>query len=277
MEGSIRFYKGAGGAVIRWRHYGAAGARGTVVYLHGIQSHGGWYTGSCQYLAETGFEVAFLDRRGSGLNTDARGDTPNWQVLIEDVAIFIRSMHDEHPGRPVHLVGLSWGGKLAACYASTYPDSIKSLVLMYPGIRPKVGFSWQEKMRVALMAVLRPSARVPVPIPNVSLFTDDPGWIAFIEKDPQMLRECTARFYRASRDLDRCLARSIGRLTVPVLLLLAAQDRIIDNEKTLEFFSHIPSDERQVKTYESAAHTLEYSSAAEEVFRDLVEWLLRHS
>jgi alpha-beta hydrolase superfamily lysophospholipase len=44
----------------RWhyRHYPAEGvSRGRVIYLHGIQSHGGWYEGSSQHLANAGFDV----------------------------------------------------------------------------------------------------------------------------------------------------------------------------------------------------------------------------
>ena len=45
-----------------------------VVFLHGIISHGGWYLESCSNLASHGFQVHFLERRGSGLNGSGRGD-----------------------------------------------------------------------------------------------------------------------------------------------------------------------------------------------------------
>ena len=60
--------------------------RARVVVIHGIQSHGGWYDDSCRRLAEAGFVVSFLDRRGSGLNEEGRGDAPgrrgpgNWET-----------------------------------------------------------------------------------------------------------------------------------------------------------------------------------------------------
>ena len=47
--------------------------RGYVVALHGIQSHSGWYEYSSGRMCEAGFEVRFLDRRGSGENTEDRG------------------------------------------------------------------------------------------------------------------------------------------------------------------------------------------------------------
>src|SRR3989304_3225666 len=54
----------------RWapRGAGSGPARAQVVYLHGIQSHAGWYGYSCERLRQGGFEVFFLDRRGSGVN-----------------------------------------------------------------------------------------------------------------------------------------------------------------------------------------------------------------
>ena len=51
--------------------------------MHGIQSHAGWYEHSCRRLSEVGFAVSFLDRRGSGQNTEGRGDTPSFRRLLD--------------------------------------------------------------------------------------------------------------------------------------------------------------------------------------------------
>ncbi|MEO2091897.1 MAG: alpha/beta hydrolase, partial [Gemmataceae bacterium] len=65
---------------------------GRLVFLHGIRSHGGWYTRSCEQFAAAGHEVHFLDRRGAGLNTSARGDTPNFRRLLDDVAEYLTAI-----------------------------------------------------------------------------------------------------------------------------------------------------------------------------------------
>ena len=54
---------------------------GRVIFLHGIQSHGGWYPRSCSKVAAAGYEVFFLERRGCGLNSEARGDAPSFRRL----------------------------------------------------------------------------------------------------------------------------------------------------------------------------------------------------
>ena len=65
------------GYMWKYRRYNPVGEqRGEIVSLHGIQSHGGWYETSSSFLAEHGWGVSFLDRRGSGLNNQARGGCP---------------------------------------------------------------------------------------------------------------------------------------------------------------------------------------------------------
>src|SRR5690606_2965046 len=96
-----------------FRHYPASGTpRARLVLVHGIRSHGGWYARSCRVFAEAGFEVFFLDRRGAGLNTAHRGDTPNFRRLLDDVAEFVLHLRAERGWLPVFLCGISWGGKL---------------------------------------------------------------------------------------------------------------------------------------------------------------------
>src|SRR5688572_15805938 len=77
----------------RYRRYPPSGpARARVVCIHGIQSHGGWYTRSCRFLSQAGFEVAFLDRRGSGLNEPDRGDAPSFRRLLDDLVEFLQPL-----------------------------------------------------------------------------------------------------------------------------------------------------------------------------------------
>ena len=74
----------------RYRRFLPSGApQAEVVFVHGIQSHGGWYERSCAELAKAGFAVSFLDRRGSGLNSQNRGDAPSFRRLLDDLAEYL--------------------------------------------------------------------------------------------------------------------------------------------------------------------------------------------
>ena len=129
----------------KYRQYSVAGQpRGIVVFAHGIQSHAGWYEYSCSQLAKAGYQVCFLDRRGSGMNGEGRGDAPSFRRLIDDIAEFLTALPRPAPrghtlGRlPVFLAGISWGGKLAVALERRHPGLVEGLVLLCPGFYAKV-------------------------------------------------------------------------------------------------------------------------------------------
>ena len=102
----VRTHTASDGYDWKYRHFGRfLSPQAQVVCIHGIQSHGGWYEGSCTRLCQAGFEVFFLDRRGSGLNERDRGDTPSFRRLLDDLAEFLQSLRTK---RPIFLVAISW-------------------------------------------------------------------------------------------------------------------------------------------------------------------------
>ena len=121
----IRTFVVSDGYPLHVRLWPAVGsARGLVVVLHGVQSHGGWYHGLGRTLASAGYSVSFPDRRGSGANSRDRGHTPSPRRLNLDVADWLLALRTEHPGLPVALAGISWGGKLAVIAAARHPELV---------------------------------------------------------------------------------------------------------------------------------------------------------
>ncbi len=258
----------------RYRPAGAPLAR--VVVLHGIRSHAEWYAGSCRAFAERGFEVHFLDRRGSGWNTAHRGDCPNFRRLIDDVAEFILDLRRSRAGLPLFLVGISWGGKLAVALAARYPTILSGIALLCPGLKPAIRPPWATRLRIALASKLRPTNRFPIPLNDPELFTASPEWRRFVDGDRYGLCEATARFLFQSFRFDRFLKSEYRKVTCPVLLMLAGKDRILDNpatRKLLAKFTHSRS--IRIIDYPDAEHTLEFEEQGHPWLRDLLVWFSR--
>jgi len=266
----IETFQASDGYELRYRLYPAQGpSRGTVVYVHGIQSHGGWYVASCRHLAGVGWQVAFLDRRGSGLNERERGDCPSFRRLIADLDEFIRARCPQPPP----LIAVSWGGKLAVALEQMHPGRTAGLALLTPGLCPRIRPPLRQRLRIALSRLIRPTRRFAIPLDDPELFTAVPYWQQFIRDDPLALRQATARFLVESVRLDWFLRRCRAKLTIPVLLALAGQDRIIDNRRTRDFLERLAPESLLVKEYPQAQHTLEFEPDTEDFFRDLSNWL----
>jgi alpha-beta hydrolase superfamily lysophospholipase len=248
--------------------------KGIVVLLHGIRSHAGWYIRTRTALAEAGYEVHFLDRRGSGLNTAHRGDTPNFRRLIQDVVEYVRELRQSRNSLPVFLGGISWGGKLALGVAAEQPGLVNGVALVCPGLVAKVRPPLVSRLRILLARFLRPTKRFPIPLNDPELFTAQPHWQQYITNDPQGLGEATARFLFESVRFDLHLRRSVKRVVCPVLLMLAGQDRILNNPATRKYLAKL-SNARSVHIIDDPAahHTLEFEEDPSRYLQQLIGWL----
>ena len=273
VTGRVRGFSMRDGAELSYRHWAVPDARGAVVAIHGIRSHAGWYTGSCAHMASAGYEVAFLDRRGAGLNRASRGDVVDCRVWVDDLREFVADVRRRLGDRPVHLQAVSWGAKLACATLIEHDDLVDSLVLVAPGLVSKVDVTLGVKLRTAAALVVHPRRLFDVPLTDARLFTDNPDRIAWIEDDPLSLRKCTARFLYQTRRLDRFVRRHARRLRVPALMMLAGRDRIVDNAAVRRLFDTFASRPKEVILYEQAAHTLEFEPDPTPVFNDMVAWL----
>ncbi|QEL20096.1 alpha/beta fold hydrolase [Limnoglobus roseus] len=270
----LRTFRSSDGYRWYYRHYPATGRpRGRVIFVHGIRSHGGWYGRSCAEIAAAGYDVDFLDRRGSGLNTAARGDTPNFRRLLDDIAEFVLELRQSRPWLPTHLAGVSWGGKLAVGLQYRRPGLVDSLSLLCPGLCPKVSPPLGQRIAIARARVRNPSRLFPIPLNDPELFTASPDWQRFLANEPHDLRFATARFLFSSVSLDLYLKRAAKRVTLPTLLMLAGEDRVIDNALTRRAVEAFPAKRKHVLEYPAAHHTLEFEPPGHPFVRDLLAWL----
>src|SRR5215207_5862339 len=239
--------------------------RARVVLLHGIISHGGWYEELAIHLRNAGYDIHFLDRRGSGLNAEHPGDVESWHTWIEDVAEYLRgfrarsAIDSGSDQLPVVLCGISWGGMLATAIAQLHPALLDAVALICPGIYSPYmpGF-----LKRALLAMPVPAAtkqcRLRVPLRRPELFTNSPRWQQFIAEDPFALRTITWQFAQEDRHLTDFARKSAPFIQRPMLMMLAGKDQIVDNQLCLHFFSQVAGPRKKLIQYPTAAHTLEF-------------------
>jgi acylglycerol lipase len=222
--------------------------------------------------------VLFVDRRGSGENEKERGHARSELRLLNDQLQFLREVRErrnqEAPAVPVALLGLSWGGKLAATLAAHAPELIDGLILLYPGIKTLIKASMWQNFQLSLARsfdVLY--KRIPIPLSDPALFTSNPEWQEFIRTDKTALRDVTVAFLLASRELDHQADAAASKIRCPTLLMLSGKDRIIDNVATKEWYKSLASQEQALFEYPDSAHTLEFESCRDQYIGDLISWL----
>jgi alpha-beta hydrolase superfamily lysophospholipase len=255
------------------RYWPAPRGAPAVLHIHGIQSHCGWYTDTCRAINAAGFAVLQPDRRGSGQNARERGAAESAQQLIDDGLRSAQRLCELSGATRVHLVGVSWGGKLVTGMHVTRPELTASLVLVAPGLFPIVDVSTAEKFRIGWSMVSNPERLYDIPLNDPALFTADPRWQQFLRDDALQLHQASAGFYLASRRMDRICAKLGHAPAVPLQLYLAGEEKIIDNAATRKFVEELPWPDRHIVQYDHSRHTFEFGPDRDQYVRDLIEWL----
>lgn len=266
---SIQIFQASDGYPICYHSYQpAVPPKAHLVCIHGIQSHGGWYETSCTQLAAAGYQVSYFDRRGSGLNWLQRGDAPSYQRLLADLREFMSSGPKQIP---VILLATSWGGKLGVALAAEKVTPMQKLVLLCPGIFPHVKPALSTRLGIAWSRLFKPYRQFPIPLNDPELFTLSSKWQYFLAHDPLALHYASARLLAESFWLDQHLKRIKSLSSIPILLLLGGQDRIIRNDRTEEWLKTI-APQTKVIMYPQSHHTFEFEDNCPFV-RDILAWI----
>jgi alpha-beta hydrolase superfamily lysophospholipase len=232
-----------------------------VVYLHGIQSHPGWFAHSARQLARRGHPVFQVTRRGSGTHARGRGHADSPAQMLSDTRAACEFARRHAEESSVHLAGVSWGGKLAACYAAWEGRGpLTSLTLIAPGLAARVDVPPATKLMIAASLLVAPWRRFDIPLSDPELFTANPRMLAYLREDPHRLHTATAKFLYVSRRLDRLLAKAPpGGIKTPTTLMLAMRDRIIDNSRTEARARRLAGGRLDVARFD-AHHTIEFET-----------------
>lgn len=100
-----------------------------VIVLHGGPGNGYKYLLPLQALADR-YRVVFYDQRGAGLSQRV----PAASLGVDDYVAELDGVVEHYSaGRPVLLIGHSWGAMLASAYLGKHPQKVEAAVLAEPG------------------------------------------------------------------------------------------------------------------------------------------------
>ncbi|HEY9680939.1 MAG TPA: alpha/beta fold hydrolase [Oculatellaceae cyanobacterium] len=276
--------KGSGETELACRIWRSPESRCVILYLHGIEGHSQWFEPTAKVLRESGVTIYATDRRGAGLNTAHRGDIPDLKTFLCDVEMMLRKIDLMHPGKPIVLFANCWSAKAAAVLANRAhrysdkkpPVKLAGLIMTCPAIVTKADFDPFTKLKIAFctFASERLKQRLwPIPL-TTEMLTDNPVYKQYLEEDPLRLKYATARFFRETFILG-LLAQLVARsIEIPLLVLQAENDQIVDIERLSAWFQAVGSKDKQWKLFARSAHSLDFDATWFNDYTELlVQWL----
>lgn len=214
------------GSTRHLRQWPCPGARDVALLLHGSESHGGWFQATATALNACGLAALAPDRPGWGMSPGPRGKLRSAALALSDVGFAAERARTI--GDRIHLVGISWGGLLAAAAREALPATFASVTLIAPALFPLRQPPLWQIIRRALLG-----RSIPLDL-RPEDFSADPGQRQFISDDSVRILAVDVHFLMTTGWLLRRVRRDFHRQPAPpTQILLAEHDRIVDSQAAL--------------------------------------------
>ncbi len=242
----------------------------TVAIVHGFGEHIGRHERLATDLARRGYAVHGYDQRGHGFSPGERANVKRLEVLMDDLAAFVRETRATNSGAPLVLFGHSLGGQLALRTVQEGLVEPDLLILSSPLLR-MTGTPPRPIVK-ALRALARPFPRLPTRAIDPRTISHDPEEADAYRLDPAVyhgpakLRIVT----EMARHGELALAAA-SRVRMPTLLLHGKDDRVVEAGPTGQLERALPH--ASLRLYEGAAHELFHDAQKERVTADVLAWL----
>jgi len=265
-------FTGGGGLNIFTRSWRPEGKqpKAVVVIAHGFNSHSGHYLWTAEQLVAGGYAVYALDHRGRGRSDGDRFFVQTAAEYVDDLATFITQVKSREPGLKVFLLGHSAGGVISCTYALDHQKEIDGLICE--------SFAFQVYAPDFALAVLKglshvaPHAHV-LKLPNAG-FSRDPKVVEALNTDPLLANEVQpTQTVAALARADERLKKEFPRITLPVLIIHGAADKVTKPGGSQFFFDTVGAKDKTLKLYDGYVHDLLNDIGKEVVIADIIAWL----
>lgn len=270
--GSSRHVTGAGGARLHYRAWEVASPRAAVLVLHGLFEHSRRYRELAEVLGDAGISTFALDLRGHGASQGRRGYVRRFELFLEDVDRFTADVRVDLPdGLPRFLLAHSMGGLVGLRWLEEREPELTGAVITSPWLAlADPPAPWLEALVRTLNRVL-PVVPIPAGLDADDL-SHDPERVADYRRDPVIYSRVTPRLLTEALDAGREAFRRKERLDLPLLFILAGDDRIVATERAAALAGSLDGDVT-VDVRPGYYHEVLQETERGAVMAEVVEWI----
>lgn len=266
QEVAVGSFAGQGGVPIRYAKYEVADEHGALVIVNGRTEYLLKYAELLFDLRQSGYSLYLMDHRGQGfsgrmLANPEKGHVGSYTDYVADLKTFVDTVVNKTPHRHRAILAHSMGGTISILYSLQYAKDFERMVLCAPmleidtgllprwlgwpllrllnwGVGPEsyfLGGKGYDPLKSFAANDLTASAprfllqkRLVAQEPPVALGSPTNGWLL--------------ESYKAMA----AVAAQAGKVTVPILLLQAGQDKVVRAEGQDAFCRQAPHCQERV-------------------------------
>lgn len=211
-----------------------------VVLLHGFSANKENWLRFSQNLPQR-YQIFALDLLGHGQHAINLDLNYSIETQLDYLHTFIRDVIKQ----PVHIVGNSMGGAIASLYAATYPDEVKTLMLISPAGVHDIPSDMDKIIEGGTNPLIASSVDQFYEVVDFVMsdkpFIPEPILLVQAEHSVNRFALNQKIFSDIRKDLDKHLDQKFSSIKAQTLILWGKEDRVINVENIHRYTALIPN------------------------------------
>lgn len=240
-------------------------AKAAAVIVHGLCEHAGRYDYLTAKLNARGFHVYRFDHRGHARSEGKRTFYSDFHQIIDDVNVIVDQTLQESGGLPVFVIGHSMGGFASASFGTKYPGKVRGIVLS--------GALTRFHTKVAGELPLQLPSGTYLPNELGAGVCSDPEVVAAYANDPLVEKQISVDLFNCLSEGVEWLKRRPEQFVDPVLVMHGANDGLVSEKDSRDFYGEIASSDKTLKIYAHLMHEIFNEPSRDEVIEEAISWM----
>jgi lysophospholipase len=248
-----------------WKWEAEGDAKAVIVMVHGAMEHHRRYGWLIEMWRTSGFHVIMADLPGQGMTTRSlRGHIDSFDEYIIEVKDWIQAAYRYE--LPVFLLGHSMGGLISIRLLQEEKLNLAGVILSSPCLGLVHAPSRLLNALSHVLNVLYPSLRMNSGL-TVQMATRNEDVREADSNDTLYVTKVSVRWYRELANAIKEAFENMENIQdVPMLLMQAGDDKIVNKMTVKEWFNNAPLSEKRFKEWQKCYHEIFNEPEREEVF-----------
>jgi len=249
-----------------------------IVAIHGWGTHSDRMRVPAEYFTDKGYAIYSFDLRGHWRNAgDIPGHIDSMDHIQKDIVLFMDLIREVADDKKIFLMGHSFGGLISLIYAINHPG-LPSVLVSSPllGVFLKLSIGKKVIKTVSkTIAKLSPNKILNSNIDQNQLTSD----LKILKQYIADKKKIDVISVKSTSEIDKYskwAMENASSLICPTFIMQAGNDKIVDKNKTKDFFNKVKSEDKMYKEYPGFLHELWNEKGRAQVYQDMFVWLEKH-
>ena len=227
-----------------------------LLLFHRGHEHSGRWQETVAALGLDDVAVFAWDQRGHGRSPGERGSAPDLATVIRDADEWVRHLGATH-GIALHdtiVLAHSLGAVIATAWVHDFAPPVRGLILATPAFRVKLYVPFAVPLLRLRQNLLGPG--YVKSYVKASMLTHDPEQAERYHADPLIFRQIAVNMLLDLHDTSARLLDDAGAFTVPLLVLAAGSDWVVQASAQRRFVERVSSPVKRFEVLPGFSHAI---------------------